>query len=1354
MEKFYLGMDIGTESVGMACTDENYKLLRAKGVDMWATRLFEEAVASTDRRTKRLARRRLARRAKRIDLLQDVFLPYMKDNTFFIRLNNSGYVFEDKQTELNNAYSLFGDEEFNDVNFYKKYPTIFHLRKTLIDGKEKYDLRLYYLAVHHIIKYRGHFLFEGENMGDIRAEDLFLELNNAVSDVFGEKKYEFSFDKIRETVDICSSSLGQKEKLNKLKELFGGQQRISFTEMLVLLSGGTAKAENLFEGGHEKEKISFNKITDEEFISLNESFGDDFRLLEAAKSLFDFIRFERILGGCEYISDAMISVYDKHGRDVKRLKKLLKADMKLYKRVFRSEDEANNYVHYVGYNKISGKKSHQLAKCKPEDFFKFLKKLLLDNVDVLNAEEVNKIVSEIDGSSFLPKILNADNGLFPHQINGAELDKILANLVRDYPFFDIPDEEGYTPCEKIKAIFNFKIPYYVGPLNTAHPTSEKDGHGHSWLVRKESGRITPWNYREKIDLSASNEAFMRNMTNKCSYLKGKDVLPKCSIIYQRYNTLNHINKLTVNNRPISVAEKQQIFDELFMKQPKVSVRDIKQFMKNKGWYVTEELKDDSIGGIDGDIKPSMNSYVNLKRVLGDFVDEHPDVCEDIILWHTLNTDKKVVEELILKRYGDIAVIKDKIKELKALTFKDFGRLSKEFLCEIEGGIDEATGEVYTLIGQLYNTNQNLNELLNDKRYSFLSALERENGEAETEVTYKDVEDLYVSPAVRRGIWQSLLMVDEYVEALSCGGKPRYPDKIFIEVTRGGGKKGDRKASRKAQLENLYKDLKDIDALREELKMKKEGDLRSERLYLYFAQLGRCAYTGKRIDLDSLFGDMYDVDHIIPRAKTKDDSIDNKVLVLREKNSQKTDIYPLPAGFTDQQKFWKILLEKNLMSKSKYDRLTRTVPLTAEDLQGFINRQIVFTGQTVKAVAELLKRKYGKYGTKIVYSKAGNVSDFKGKFGLVKCRETNDFHHARDAYLNIVVGNVYDTKFSSPQSYFRYNAKGEQTEYNFDKLFNYPIAGAWKGISQLEEVKKTYYRTSMAVTKFSFVNKGKFYDETIYPKSDRGVSVPRKANGPLADTSRYGGYKSLKTAYFAIVESKGKKNDRLITIEAVPVIVDYNAKGSTEKILEYFRSQGLKEPKLLIGKLKVHQLVKVNDYPAYIAGITGSQIILHNAIEWFTDEGTDNYVKALTKLSENGEVMSDVEKSQEEFVMNTNRFGDKKIVINRMENISLYNKIRLQLEKRFYLGISGAKSFAENLDKGYDKFCEISVFDQTAVLLQCIKFLKCNGENVDLSKIGGGARCGILLINKKITSVNFNVIHQSPCGLIVRKIKVR
>ena len=33
--EYYLGLDIGTESIGYAVTDENYELLRFNGKDMW-----------------------------------------------------------------------------------------------------------------------------------------------------------------------------------------------------------------------------------------------------------------------------------------------------------------------------------------------------------------------------------------------------------------------------------------------------------------------------------------------------------------------------------------------------------------------------------------------------------------------------------------------------------------------------------------------------------------------------------------------------------------------------------------------------------------------------------------------------------------------------------------------------------------------------------------------------------------------------------------------------------------------------------------------------------------------------------------------------------------------------------------------------------------------------------------------------------------------------------------------------------------------------------------------------------------------------------------------------------------------
>ena len=105
-KKYYLGLDIGTNSVGWAVTDENYNLCKFNGKKMWGIRLFEDAKTAAERRTKRSNRRRMARTKQRIDLLQELCEKgiFEKDPTFFIRLNESSLHLEDKSTSENIRY--------------------------------------------------------------------------------------------------------------------------------------------------------------------------------------------------------------------------------------------------------------------------------------------------------------------------------------------------------------------------------------------------------------------------------------------------------------------------------------------------------------------------------------------------------------------------------------------------------------------------------------------------------------------------------------------------------------------------------------------------------------------------------------------------------------------------------------------------------------------------------------------------------------------------------------------------------------------------------------------------------------------------------------------------------------------------------------------------------------------------------------------------------------------------------------------------------------------------------------------------------------------------------------------------
>ena len=98
-QEYYLGLDIGTGSVGWAVTDNKYQLCRRHGKDLWGIRLFETANTAEERRNHRCNRRRLDRQNRRLQLLQEIFAEEITkvDAGFFQRLKESKYVPEDKR---------------------------------------------------------------------------------------------------------------------------------------------------------------------------------------------------------------------------------------------------------------------------------------------------------------------------------------------------------------------------------------------------------------------------------------------------------------------------------------------------------------------------------------------------------------------------------------------------------------------------------------------------------------------------------------------------------------------------------------------------------------------------------------------------------------------------------------------------------------------------------------------------------------------------------------------------------------------------------------------------------------------------------------------------------------------------------------------------------------------------------------------------------------------------------------------------------------------------------------------------------------------------------------------------------
>ena len=133
-------------------------------------------------------------------------------------------------------------------------------------------------------------------------------------------------------------------------------------------------------------------------------------------------------------------------------------------------------------------------------------------------------------------------------------------------------------------------------------------------------------------------------------------------------------------------------------------------------------------------------------------------------------------------------------------------------------------------------------------------------------------------------------------------------------------------------------------------------MQGDRLFLYYLQLGKCAYTGQALDITQLKGSAYNIEHIYPRKLVKDDSIlNNEVLVLSEVNGQKSDTYPIAANIRAQMRpLWEKWKACGLITDEKFKRLTRSTPFTAEEKMGFIQRQLTETTQSRQDIGLIMK----------------------------------------------------------------------------------------------------------------------------------------------------------------------------------------------------------------------------------------------------------------------------------------------------------------------------------------------------------------------------------------------------------------
>lgn len=1327
-KEWYLGLDVGTSSVGWAVTDKEYNILKFKNNATWGVYLFDEAKTSAERRKNRTDRRRLERRKQRITLLQELMARDIVkvDENFYLRIKESGLWAEDRKTDPHLFVGSLSDKEYN-----QKYPTIHHLIMELINNDEYHDPRLVYMACSYILSHRGHFLLDidkdkADSVTDFNP--IFGELMQWFVSNEIDKPWECDADEISNILMTNNSKL---DKAQELKEKVSGKSKeINYKSFVDIICGKKVKLSNLFNKDEYKEleEDSIEIYSEEKFLKLLEIntstlMDEEISLLISIKNVYDWSVLVKLKNGKKYISEAKVDIYNQHKNDLNNLKYIIgKYCPSVYDDVFRNDID-NNYVkyscNYSDFGKLYIPKDGNI-KDDQEAFCKFIEnKLKSINCEMIEEDDQKRykeIISKTASKTLCPKQMTTDNRVIPYQLYYVELRAILDNAKKYMECLNDVDKYG-TTYEKILSLMSFKIPYYVGPLNSSSEFA--------WIERRNNEKIFPWNFTDVVDLDASEEEFIKRMTAKCTYLAGKDVLPKNSLLYSKFEVLNEINNIKIDGIKIPPKTKQEIFEELFMKKRKVSVKDIKDFLLSKGLLNSgNELQ-----GLDTTIKSSLASYHDFK-CYSDLLSEK-DI-EHIILLLTLSSDRKRTERKLIENYN---ISKDDAKKISKFKYKDFGRISRELFTEVLD-IDCDTGEVrneQNIIQRMWDTNENLMELLSN-RYGYADHISFQNEDYYSNRNIsldEELKNMYISNAVKRPILRTLEIVKELKKI-----NGRDPQKIFIEMARGASdkQKGKRTKPRKDQIKELYKsyDKQEVANLVDLLDSKTDSELRSDKLFLYFTQLGKCMYSGEPINIEDLYNDaLYNVDHIWPQSKIKDDSLDNRVLVKSEINGNKDDIYPIPVKWRKKQHdFWKSLHDKKLVSDKKYERLTRSTPFTDEELAQFIERQLVETRQSTKALARILNRYVPD--SEIVYVKAGLVSEFRNEYKeryTLKCREINDLHHAKDAYLNIVIGNAYNVKYTkNPITFIK---SGEKYSLKTKNLLEHDVVRnneiAWKSANGvwLDRVISTLHKNNIRFVRYSYEQKGKLFKGP----DKRGKDLyPRKKD--LFDVSKYGGYNSLNCSEFYFVKhlKKGKE-----TISLVPItIVDKNKleENSLKCLTDYFISNGYENAVILLRgrSVKYNTLFEIKGKRVHFCGKgSKTQINFKSAQQLVLEPELEEYARKIIKCQDR---------------------KNQSFEITEVKNNELFNVLLSKLYKFGFI----TEIYAKYVEENKDKYLQSSRDEQIEKLREILAMFNCNnsqGTNVmKLCELDKKKQVGKILINIDVSNNigHIYIIDQSPTGL--------
>ena len=808
------------------------------------------------------------------------------------------------------------------------------------------------------------------------------------------------------------------------------------------------------------------------------------------------------------------------------------------------------------------------------------------------------------------------------------------------------------------------------------------------------GEYSPYGWKDE-------EEWMNRLVGNCTYFPEELRIVKNSYTAELFNLLNDLNNLKIKrpeNEKLTKEEKIRII-ELFKNAKNEKSVNLKKIAKEIN------VNENDISGyrINSKENPEFTffkSYIEINKYYPCNDRDRLDEISKIATYYQDYNTKREKYKLLLTDAGE-----EILDELASkLNFTGTHSLSKK--------------AINLVLEDLLETTKNQMELFIEKglipyKMDF------------TDEKYKYIPKTYVdywviSPVVKRSLTQCINLINEVLKNYGT------PEEIVIELAREKSSEEQRKRLKDIQKKNT----KERDEIKEILGERKLDQRYFELLRYWKKQDGICMYSGEHIPIEDLINNplAYEIDHIIPRSISFDDSQDNKVLVKRIENQQKGqrspyEYFSLAISKRSYEDFKRQILD--MYNSKKISIKKRDNLLLEEDIskysRTFINRNLVDTRYVTVEFMNLLRRFFidKKQNVKIKNIKGSFTSQIRKQWDMTKNRDISHIHHAQDAYIILMGEKILN------------NLRWIKEYYQKDETIRYHITR--REILDDKSFKELFnYKYSLPIKEYKNYKFSHFVD--------------KKPNRQLMNETIY------STRKYTEEDKKGNSVEREYLISKISNIYDPKS-----KIVDFFKDEK-KQKKLLVYEKDpktFEKLLKVyNEYKDKKG----------NPFYWFYNE----YGRYITKYAkkDNGPAIIDLKYKTNELgnhIDITHKYNTKKkrvimdtiptyradVYYNGKEYKFISVRYIMLIDNGKYYEIDSEKYRAEKVKKGIDEGYQFifSIFNGDIIKVQKengeiekIKFKSVNDDEakkleIDLINKNNKAIIEILIKQKELLSIN-------------------